>query len=82
MSNELIQIINSLADRFCERRAYSCLFRFLPAYFGPNGLTDGWEICREALADTRALCRDELKPDEEEDIHQAIAIIDCMLANR
>ncbi len=41
--DEIPTTLQSLADRFCERRAYSCLLRFLPAYFAPNGLTDGWE---------------------------------------
>lgn len=82
MEDDLIKIMNSLADRFCERRAYKCLFMFLPAYYAPNGLTDGWEISRTALADTRALCRDELKDDEEDDINEAMNIIDRMLANR
>ena len=82
MNDELLKLLKSLADRFCERRAYSCLLRFMPAYFSPNGLTDGWEDCRTALADTRALCRDDLKSDEEEDLHRAMNIIDQMLANR
>ena len=64
MNDELPKLLESLADRFCERRAYSCLLRFMPAYFSANGLTDGWEDCRTALADTRALCRDELTPAE------------------
>ena len=82
MNEELIELLRSLADRLCERRAYSCLLRFLPAYFAPNGLTDGWEDCRTALADTRALCRDQLKPDEEKDLHKAMNLIDRMLAKR
>jgi hypothetical protein len=52
--NEIAQIQDSLADRFCARRDLYCLFRFLPAYFAPNGLTDGWEERRTALGDTRA----------------------------
>lgn len=82
MSDDLNKILNSLADRFCERRAYKCLFRFLPAYYSPNGLTDGWECCRKALADTRALCRDDLKEDEIADINKAMNIIDGMLTHR
>lgn len=77
--DEFWEIMNSVADRLCERRAYNCLFRFLPAYHSPNGLTDGWAECRDALKDTRALCRDELKEDELKDIHHAIVIIDKML---
>ncbi len=82
MNDEIPKLLESLADRFCNRRAYSCLLRFMPAYFSPNGLTDGWEDCHTALADTRALCRDELQPDEEKDLHRAMNIIDRMLANR
>ncbi len=79
MNDDITALLESLADRLCERRAYSCLLRFMPAYFSPNGLTDGWEDCRTALADTRALCRDELKPDEEKDLHRAMNIIDRAL---
>jgi hypothetical protein len=81
MNDDLFKLLESLANRFCERRVYSCLLRFMPAYFSPNGLTDGWGDCRKALADTRALCRDELRPDEEEDLHKAMNLIDRMLAN-
>jgi hypothetical protein len=82
MTDEIWKILSSLSERFCERKALKCLFRFLPAYFAPNGLTDGWEDCRRALANTRALCRDELKPDEEEDINKAMNLIDRMLVGR
>jgi hypothetical protein len=51
----------------------------MPAYFSPNGLTDGWHLCRDALKDTRALCKDDLKEDERKDIHHAIVILDKML---
>lgn len=80
--NEFSKIINSLAERFCARRAYKCLFRFLPAYFAPNGLTDGWEDCRNALANTRSLCRDDLQDDEMKDINSALNIIDQMLSEK
>jgi hypothetical protein len=72
-------LLDSLADRFCERRALDCLLRFLPAYFAPNGLTDGWEACRTALADTQALCRDRMTSDEAEDVQKAILLLDRML---
>ena len=80
--NEFSEIMNSLAERFCARRAYKCLFRFLPAYFAPNGLTDGWEDCRIALANTRSLCRDDLQEDEMKDIQSALNIIDRTLSER
>ncbi len=80
MHEEIFTILESLADRFCGRRAYSCLLRFLPACFAPNGLTDGWEACRAALADTRALGRDALQPDEADDLHRAMNLIDRLLS--
>jgi hypothetical protein len=80
--SEIARLLDSLADRFCARRALYCLLRFLPAYFAPNGLTDGWEECRTALADTRALCKDRMTPDEAEDVHKAIVLIDRMLSER
>ncbi len=80
--DELYAILDSLADRLCERRAYRCLLRFMPAYFAPNGLTDGWESCREALGETRALCRDYLLDDEMEDIEKAVNLIDRVLTGR
>ena len=76
---EIPELLVSLANRFCERKALRCLFRFLPAYFAPNGLTDGWEDCRQALSNTRALCKDELTPDEAEDIHAIMNLIDRMM---
>lgn len=82
MSDEIWKILSFLSESFCERRALQCLFRFLPAYFSPNGLTDGWEDCRRALASTRALCRDELTPDEAEGIDKAMNLIDRMLEGR
>ncbi|MEA3428248.1 MAG: hypothetical protein U9Q84_03290 [Thermodesulfobacteriota bacterium] len=80
--DEFWDIMKSVADRLCKRRAYNCLFRFLPAYFAPNGLTDGWEQCRDTLKDTRALCRDDLTENEKRDLHRATNIIDRMLSNR
>jgi hypothetical protein len=79
MSDELNKLLSSLAERFCERRALQSLFRFLPALFAVNGLTDGWELSRKALSDTRALCRSDLTADEREDIDRAINLIDRML---
>jgi len=59
--NEIAQIQDSLADRFCARRDLYCLFRFLPAYFAPNGLTDGWEERRTALGEEALEDADDIK---------------------
>lgn len=82
MTEEIGKTLASLADRFCERRAYRCLLRFMPAYFSITGLTDGWDDCRNNLKDTRSLCRDDLKPDELADINKVINLIDRMLDQR
>lgn len=74
--------LNELAERFCERKALKCLFRFLPAYFSINGLTDGWEMCLSSLKDLRALCRDDLTKEEAERINETINLIHKMLDNR
>lgn len=80
--NEIAQAMDSLADRFCARQALYCLFRFLPAYFAPNGLTDGWDACRTALSETQALCGDQMARDEAEDVQRAIVLIDRMLSRQ
>lgn len=82
MIEDLNKIMKSLAECFCERRAYRCLFRFLPAYFAQNELTDGWADCRKALADTRALCSDDLRDEEMNEINKAMNIIDKNLYYR
>jgi len=81
-SEEIFRLLGSLANRFCERKALDCLLRFLPAYFALNGLSDGWHMCRTAIADTRALCRDKLLPDEEEDLHKVMSLIDRMYSEK
>ncbi len=80
MTDDIGKLLQSLADRFCERKSLKCLLWFLPGYFALNGLTDGWEECRRALADTRAFCNNDLQPDETENIDTAINLINRMLA--
>ena len=82
MSDEIWKILSSPSETFCERRALQCLFHFLPAYFSPNGLTGGWEDCRKALANTRALCWDDLTSEEAAGIDEAINLIDRMFERR
>ena len=75
-------ILASLSERFCQRRALRCLFRFLPAYFSINGLTDGWEECLQGLKELRAYCKDDLQADELNDVSEAINLIHNMLDKR
>ena len=82
MKTEIQKLMASLSERLCERKALKSLFRFLGAYFAINGLTDGWEDCLTALKDLRALCRDDLKPDELDDVNKLINLIHRMLDSR
>ena len=79
MKDEIPQLLDSLAERFCERRALKPLWRFLSAYFSINGLTDGWEQCYDALRDVRSLCGGDLLPDEFKDLNLLINRIGQML---
>ena len=79
MNEEITQLLNSLAERFCERRALKPLWRFLSAYFALNGLTDGWEDCYNSLRDVRSLCGSDLRPDEARDLNVLINRIGQML---
>ncbi len=79
MKDEIPQLLDSLAERFCERRALKPLWRFLSAYFSINGLTDGWEQCYDTLRDVRSLCGGDLRPDEAKDLNLLINRIGQML---
>lgn len=72
--------LRRLIDAWCDRRAYKPLSILLPAWLAINGLTDGWKILRSALRHTRAMCHDDLPPDELDTINSAIAEIDTGLA--
>ena len=76
------ELMDSLADRLCERRAYQCLAHLLPAYLAPNGLTDGWMQCRDGLKNTQAQCRETMTPEEWRDLEHATAILESVLKNR
>ena len=72
----------ALSDTWCEQKALGPLSRFLPGFLAINGLTDGWELCRDALKDVRALHRDRLIPEDLKRVNKAINLIDQMLENR
>jgi hypothetical protein len=82
MKNEIPELFDSLAEKFCQRRALKPLWRFLSAYFSINGATDGWAQCYDALRDVRSLCGRELRPDEARDLNLLINRIGQMLAKQ
>ena len=75
MGIDLHKLLETLADRMCERRAYSCLLRFMPAYFAPDGTENGRSECQRALEETLFECQDELLPLERNDLEEALLII-------
>ena len=84
MSEEsnLFTILDGLIDQWCERRALNPLRGILPAYPLTNNLTDGWHMLYDALRDVRAGCRDELSAAEQQQLGEAIVIVQNALANR
>ena len=79
MNDNIPLLLDSLAARLCQRRALMPLWRFLSAYFSLNGLTDGWQQCYDCLRDLRALCGNDLQPDELRDVNVLINRIGQML---
>jgi hypothetical protein len=65
MENEINAEIRQLVDGWCDRRELGALASLLPAWLANNGLTDGWEILRDALKHTYAAGRN-LPPDERD----------------
>jgi hypothetical protein len=79
---DLFRILDGLIDLWCERRDLNPLRRILPAYPLTNKLTDGWRMLYDALRDVRAFCRDELSAAEQQQLGDAIVIVQNALENR
>jgi len=58
------QILDTLIDGWCERRAIRPLQRLLPAYPATLAHTDQKHELREALRDVKGLCRADLTEGE------------------
>ena len=84
MSKEtnLVTILDGLVDGWCERRALNPLRRILPAYPLANNLTDGCHMLYDALRDVRAFCHEELSVAEQQQLGEAIVIMQNVLENR
>lgn len=71
--------ISRLVDRWCERRALSPL-RIILGHWPPvSGLTDEYEDLLSSLRHLRAMCRDQLPPDEYEVVNKAVAYVNSVL---
>jgi hypothetical protein len=78
------ETLDTLIDRWCERRAIRPLQRLLPAYPAPLVHTDQQHQLLEALRDVKGSCRANLTKDElrmlietintlENSLHEAVA---------
>ena len=75
----LFAIIESLIDRWCERRALEPLRAVLPAYPLVSGLSDEWHQLHQALRTARMTARDSLPAAEANDLDAAIRGVDRAL---
>ena len=73
--SRLSQILHTLVDGWCERRALEPLVALLPAYLSFNGLTDGWLDLWEAVNNVRGSRPDTLTDDERAALAEARSII-------
>ena len=79
---ELAAILDTLIDRWCQRRALAPLRILLPVWPMPMGLTDDWYELRDALRHTRAMASQHLLADELKLLNDAIAHVDVAMSRR
>ena len=72
---EVIEVVGTLVDRWCDRHALAPLRHIVRAYPLISGLTDEWAELLVALENIRAFCRDELPPREEDEVERCISAI-------
>lgn len=76
-----LEQLQSLIERWCDRREYRALSEVLPAWINNNGLTDGWAELHDALK--RCYASSTSLPSEERESLKALYVaIDVMLRNR
>jgi hypothetical protein len=73
---EVCNMVATLIDAWCERRALAALAIVLPAW-PPYGHSDQWYELREALRGTGA--RGELSAAEREKVGEALGMLDRLL---
>jgi hypothetical protein len=81
MKNDFEDDLQSLADRWCERKALRSLHHFLPGYFALNGMTDGYAALQEALKDVLAFAKDEITEAEYSEVKRIIALVQGALSD-
>ena len=76
---ELTQTLDTLIDRWCERRAIKPLQVLLQAYPGPLAHTDQKFEVLEAMRDVKGLCRQDLTEDELQMLIEALHALEDSL---
>ena len=73
--SRLSQILRTLVDAWCDRRALEPLAALLPGYLSFNGLTDGWQALWEAINNARGSRPDALTDEERAALAEARSIV-------
>jgi hypothetical protein len=81
-SEDFLQDLKKLADRWCERRALRPLSIFLPAYLSLNGLTDGYAQLENALKDVLALASGDITEEEKREAKRLLILVQQAIYQR
>lgn len=76
-----LERLQSLIERWCDRREYRALAEVLPAWIGNNGLTDGWAELHDALKRCYAFSK-HLPEEERESLKTLYVATEIMLRDR
>ncbi|MGA2540784.1 MAG: hypothetical protein ABSG78_04390 [Verrucomicrobiota bacterium] len=79
---DICQTLDTLIDRWCERRALKPLQLLFRAYPGPLLHTDQKFELLDALKDVKGLCRGDLPVDELRMLIEAVQVLEDSLQNR
>ncbi len=79
---DIVKILDTLIDGWCERRAIRPLQYLLRAYPGPLAHTDQKYELLDALKDVKGLCRDDLTSEERQLLNEAHNTLEDSLGTR
>jgi len=81
-AREVLQRVDSLCNGWCEQRCLSALRHLLRAWPITSPLTDGWGELGIALQNIRAFARNEITPQELEEVEQLVRDVDNIIQSR
>jgi len=73
--SRLAELLRTLVDGWCTRRALRPLAVLLPSYLAWNGLSDGWHELWRALNDLRGVGPEVLTDEERTAVAEARSLI-------